>query len=716
MTLATNIPGNRWDLIEQNTIVPDMKVSVIIPCTHDKNTLGVVLKSVFYQTYPQNLIEIIIVCPQDLAFDNIPANAQIVIADKSATDLRHAGALSATGEILLFIDDDTILDTECIYNHAAWHHRINNGFTIGNLKFISPYAVVESDLPNILYDLKNNQSDLKIMDSFRDQYLTRTRNLTDSYNEDIFSYTNINHMAIRTDNYYKVGGISANDIPRRVLGYEFGFRVYQHGCIFIPLQSISGWRLGRHDIVDNLVAKHKSLPIQQYIAHDLYRPKLPGASYKVPKYVVHLEIRSAVIALKIIEDILSHQPYDLVICINVLPDISQQQYQVFQKTILFNFRYDRRIYFNVPNALNAYPVSPFHIYINTVQPLRQAIIPFLIKNLIKYDLVQAMTTDQQSNVFIVRTRYLHRKYDFSHDLDQIAKIKNIPFKKIRLRKISINSLLSDKFKTVNNIRDLQSVLRLISQKSYAILKNTFCSPRNILPIIKILAKFNIGEISQLLIYLSHLRESDLLYTGYQQKLCSHRYKFIYIRTPKVASSSIQSVLKKIDPTLVSYNMTLDEVYTHFPETKQYFVFAFMRHPLSKLISCWRNKIMLPTENRGINTYASHYYGLYEHMSFVAFCEWLCSAWGADKLADSHWISQHKFFTSSYKAAPDFIGKYENLDADWQKLTEILGLPYIELPIYNKSKNARPNVDLPANLLSKIYQRYQYDYEIGQYNR
>ena len=63
------------------------------------------------------------------------------------------------------------------------------------------------------------------------------------------------------------------------------------------------------------------------------------------------------------------------------------------------------------------------------------------------------------------------------------------------------------------------------------------------------------------------------------KVVSHRYGFVWIANPKVASTSILATLLQADPTAdVVRHATLAEVYAAMPETRDYLSFAFVRHP------------------------------------------------------------------------------------------------------------------------------------------
>ena len=63
------------------------------------------------------------------------------------------------------------------------------------------------------------------------------------------------------------------------------------------------------------------------------------------------------------------------------------------------------------------------------------------------------------------------------------------------------------------------------------------------------------------------------------------------------------------------------------------------------------------------------------MDFDDFVAWLNTEEGQDSVADRHWISQHKFLYKEGHSLCQFIGKYENLEADWKIVCERIQIPH-----------------------------------------
>ena len=84
-----------------------------------------------------------------------------------------------------------------------------------------------------------------------------------------------------------------------------------------------------------------------------------------------------------------------------------------------------------------------------------------------------------------------------------------------------------------------------------------------------------------------------------EKLISHRYRFIWLCVPKVASRSILYTLRTHAPIQGSWQFytSLEDIYERCPETRDYFTFAFVRHPLDRTRSCWADKLALPSRRK-----------------------------------------------------------------------------------------------------------------------
>ena len=203
-----------------------------------------------------------------------------------------------------------------------------------------------------------------------------------------------------------------------------------------------------------------------------------------------------------------------------------------------------------------------------------------------------------------------------------------------------------------------------------------------------------------------------------EKMVSRRYRFLWLCNPKVASRSIIAALGAADPDAELFRgRTLDEVLARRPEAREYFTFAFIRHPLDRTRSCHADKHALALrERKAARWFIEPWHGLSPGMTFAEFCRWLDTPWGSDAFADRHWLSQHRQVRTAGGLLPDFLGHWECLDADWRAVTGRLGLPVRELPRLNagpRSVHAAQPPDTAAAAL--LRRRYAEDFRIGGYD-
>ena len=203
-----------------------------------------------------------------------------------------------------------------------------------------------------------------------------------------------------------------------------------------------------------------------------------------------------------------------------------------------------------------------------------------------------------------------------------------------------------------------------------------------------------------------------------EKIVSHRYRFLWIGNPKVASRSLIRALRTADPDAeLIRGRTLDEILARRPALKAYFSFAFVRHPVARARSCHADKHGLALHDRRARRwFIEPWHGLSPGMSFEAFCGWLATPAGSDAFADRHWLSQHAQIRTEAGRAPDFVGRWETLEEDWRTVTACTGMPRRALPRLNERSRMSPAGNRPATpeALALLWRRYAEDFRLWGY--
>ena len=201
---------------------------------------------------------------------------------------------------------------------------------------------------------------------------------------------------------------------------------------------------------------------------------------------------------------------------------------------------------------------------------------------------------------------------------------------------------------------------------------------------------------------------------------------MWICNPKVASRSLISALRKVDPNAeLVRHATLDEVYASHPEAEDYYSFAFVRNPYHRAYSFYAEKHLAKSERKQ-RLFVEPYYGIAKDLTFDALCEWLNTPYGSDEFADSHWLSQHRHLAMPGGRMPDFIGRFENVERDLNAIADALDMPTTNLPHLNPATGSdrtdasrdryrrQRNEALNLRNQALLRQRYADDFELGNY--
>ena len=203
-----------------------------------------------------------------------------------------------------------------------------------------------------------------------------------------------------------------------------------------------------------------------------------------------------------------------------------------------------------------------------------------------------------------------------------------------------------------------------------------------------------------------------------EKIVSHRYRFLWICNPKVASRSLIRALRTADPDAeLVRGRTLDEILDRRPALGSYFSFAFVRHPVGRTRSFHADKHGLALhDRRACRWFIEPWHGLRRGMGFEELCRWLATPAGSDAFADRHWLSQHAQVRTRDGRGPDFLGRWETLDDDWRTVTAHIGMPRRALPRLNARTGAAAAADLAEapEAAALLRRRYAEDFRLWGY--
>ncbi len=120
------LPGNRWDLLADVPARPAPTVSVVVPYYDQQHSLDLVLTALSRQTHPASRLQVVVaddgspVPPGTGAASGLDVRVVRQPDDGfRAAAARNLGAATAEGEVLLFLDADTVPEPDYVARLAA---------------------------------------------------------------------------------------------------------------------------------------------------------------------------------------------------------------------------------------------------------------------------------------------------------------------------------------------------------------------------------------------------------------------------------------------------------------------------------------------------------------------------------------------------------------------------------------------------------------------
>jgi dermatan 4-sulfotransferase 1 len=191
-------------------------------------------------------------------------------------------------------------------------------------------------------------------------------------------------------------------------------------------------------------------------------------------------------------------------------------------------------------------------------------------------------------------------------------------------------------------------------------------------------------------------------------------KLAYIPIPKVASSSTRRLMNnrqgqtKPSPDPAKTSLSISQLLRLKDE---YFLFSFVRNPLTRLYSCYRDKVVNAETRQKRCTLSP--YRIHFGMTFDDFIRRVIQI--PDKPADQHFRSLSSFLVHNGELLVDYIGKFENIADDWEVISTRFGL---SLPPRNKrvsgSKVSMEDIPLSTASLELVITHYAQDLDTFGY--
>ena len=266
---------------------PTMTVSVIIPAYRCQETLDLTLASLRRQTYPPELLEVVVVddgsdpplCLPPLR----PARTRLVRVDGDGwgrANALRAGVAASTGEILHWLDADMVAFPEHVAAQARWHHVVPYAVTLGYKRFVAAAADGGWPAPEAV-DRVESLFDSGEPHHYVERYIAQTDQLRTADHLAFKIHVGAT-AALRRELYEAAGGFDAT--LRLGEDTEFGYRLAQAGAVFVPEPAARSWHLGLTHVMRHRaeVARWNRPFLADRIPHPRGWRRVGGPTWTVP--------------------------------------------------------------------------------------------------------------------------------------------------------------------------------------------------------------------------------------------------------------------------------------------------------------------------------------------------------------------------------------------------------------------------------------------------
>ncbi len=363
---------NDWPAVAlppADAFTPALAVSVVIPCFDAAEPLARTIAALERQTWPRDLLEIIIVddgSHPPLAPPQAPPFAVRMIRREergfSLAAARNAGARAASGDILVFLDADLIAEAGLIAAHARWHHAVGDAFTIGFRAHVSVAGITPQAIRACPATIRDLLAGRPFDPPWNERLMIATADLT-APREDLFRIAGGGNFGISRALFAETGGFDESFTCYGGEDIEFAWRVQVRGGLLVPVREAFAWHQGRWD--ENRAAKRRALGCQREKLADLiavpgFRRAVGRRHHTVPRHAVLLDPGAAPVGriIRAARDLLDDPAGDVALCVEVPTGGGPEALAELRRA----FDDDPRVRVaSGQSLLEAFPHTPLHI-------------------------------------------------------------------------------------------------------------------------------------------------------------------------------------------------------------------------------------------------------------------------------------------------------------------------------------------------------------------
>lgn len=337
------VANNRWTELQPPELGgwhPSERVTVVIPAFEDPHALELTAAGLVGQTYPRELLEIVIVDDGSEPPLSLPRaldgfDARVVRQENTGFGAgrgRNRGAEEATGTILVFLDADTIPEPQLVEAHAVWHHTVADAVTLGfrthvDVEGIDSAAITAASRAGSFDRLFDGRDQWRA--EWIDRFLERTGELT-ADRHDLFKIVTGCNLGVRARTFGAIGGMRILGV-RGVEDTQLGYRLFAHGALLVPERRAGSWHQGASHFQgeERERTRYQRVPVMaNYIPLGGFRAFGSKRIFAVPACAVMVPVvrHSGEMVVKACESLLDGDFADLEIAVVLPPDYQELDY------------------------------------------------------------------------------------------------------------------------------------------------------------------------------------------------------------------------------------------------------------------------------------------------------------------------------------------------------------------------------------------------------
>ncbi|GAA3154931.1 hypothetical protein GCM10010466_52360 [Planomonospora alba] len=280
---------------------PRLTVSVVIPARDCQEALDRTLAALAAQSYPAHLMDVVVADDGSSPALRVPALApartRIVRVPEGRWGrgwARRTGAAAAEGEIVHWVDSDTVLDREHVEAHLRWHHLSPCTVVLGDVLF-TPEGTAPG--PSEIFAATGAGRTAELFPeaaphAYRADLLARTRWLREAgsgaFHLHSGAATSVPAALLRA-----AGGVDT--ALHMGEDTDLGYRLAQAGAVFVPDPQARGWHLGPSTVMqrEKEVHRHNWSVLPDLIPDLRWLRTHPRRTWRVPYVDVVVDARGA---------------------------------------------------------------------------------------------------------------------------------------------------------------------------------------------------------------------------------------------------------------------------------------------------------------------------------------------------------------------------------------------------------------------------------------